>query len=292
MAYRLYNTLRLHGRDTVFFALQALNTINRATKDANNPLVICNSFPKSGTHLLGQILDNMPNAKTWHDIVSVQALSGVMNTGNHIQWKIASAPVGAVVRTHLMCYDEIKEILKKRNHKRFFIYRDLRDVAISHANWVVKEPRIFLHGIYNDLPTFDERLMYSIKGTPLGTPFTSNLSNPDIGLDFRRYLGWISDPDTLAVKFEELVGARGGSTDELRFETIRKIVNHLEIEMSDSEIKSRFSNESLNPSTTRTFNKGKMRQWEEKFTPEHKQAFKAVAGDLLIELGYEKDLNW
>ena len=38
--------------------------------------------------------------------------------------------------------------------------------------------------------------------------------------------------------------------------------------------------------------KGVSGDWRNKFTPEHKARFKEIAGDLLIELGYEKDKNW
>jgi len=32
--------------------------------------------------------------------------------------------------------------------------------------------------------------------------------------------------------------------------------------------------------------------WRTSFTPENKALFKEVAGDLLIQLGYEKDNDW
>lgn len=38
--------------------------------------------------------------------------------------------------------------------------------------------------------------------------------------------------------------------------------------------------------------KGTSRQWVEEFTPQVKTLFKEMQGDLLIQLGYEKDLNW
>jgi hypothetical protein len=40
------------------------------------------------------------------------------------------------------------------------------------------------------------------------------------------------------------------------------------------------------------FRKGVAGDWREVFTEEDKQVFKEVAGELLIELGYEKDDNW
>lgn len=40
------------------------------------------------------------------------------------------------------------------------------------------------------------------------------------------------------------------------------------------------------------YRKGEAGDWQNHFNAEHKQAFKEMYGDLLIRLGYEKDLNW
>jgi hypothetical protein len=32
--------------------------------------------------------------------------------------------------------------------------------------------------------------------------------------------------------------------------------------------------------------------WKNYFTEEHRQIFKEIAGDILVKLEYEKDLNW
>lgn len=43
---------------------------------------------------------------------------------------------------------------------------------------------------------------------------------------------------------------------------------------------------------TSTFRKGTIGNWYDQFSDEHKQAFKNVTGDLLIDLGYEPNNNW
>ena len=293
MAYQTYNTVRLQGRDFIFFTKYLLEKTLAKTKA--KPLIICNSYPKSGTHLLYQILYSLSGLKVWDDIVSVQALCGIMNTSSHIRWKIGSAPSNSIVRSHLMYCDEVKEILQEFNCKVIFIYRDLRDVAVSHARWVTKEKRIFLHQHYLNLNNFDEQLMCSIKGVPLGTPFGSNVSQPDIGQDFLRWRGWIDDPTALAVKFEDLVGVRGNGSETTRLQTIEKIINYLGINLSSAEIETQFASEVMNPQESHTFRKGgkgSIGGWKSLFKEGHKQVFKQVAGNLLIELGYEKDFNW
>ncbi|MGP1383522.1 MAG: sulfotransferase domain-containing protein [Thainema sp.] len=296
MSYQLQDIVRLHGRDTIFATKYWRDKlVNQLQNKGPKRFVICNSYPKSGTHLLYQILYSIPSLYKWDDIVSVQALCGVMNTASHVRWKVGSAPDGSIVRSHLMYCNEVLEIFQEFNCKIFFIYRDLRDVAVSHARWITKEERIFLHKIYETYPDFDAQLMSSIKGVPLGSPFGSNLSQPDVGTDFSRWRGWVTDPNTYAVKFEDLVGERGGGSEEKRLYIVEQILAHLEINLSLEQIKSQFASYVLNPEESHTFKKGgkgSIGGWQAFFKEEHKQAFKEVAGKVLIELGYEQDLSW
>ena len=296
MSYQLRDVLRLHGRDLIFARRYwQERLLNRLRGGAPKSLVICNSYPKSGTHLLYQILYSIQGLKKWDDIVSVQALCGIMNTASHVRWKVGSAPDGSIVRSHLMYDDHILGVLQEFNCKIFFIYRDLRDVAVSHARWVTKEERIFLHDVYKSSPHFDDQLMNSIKGVPLGTPFGSNVSQPDIGTDFSRWKGWVSDSNTCVVKFEDLVGDRGGGSEDKRIYIVEKILDRLEIQMSSQKIKSQFASNALDPGESHTFRKGgkgSIGGWKTVFNEDHKTAFKQVAGQDLIDLGYETGFNW
>ena len=296
MSYQLKYVIRLHGRDLIFATRYWKDKLfNQLRVASPKSLILCNSYPKSGTHLLYQILYSIPDWYKWDDIVSVQALCGIMNTASHVRWKIGSAPTRSIVRSHLMYCDEILDILREFRCKTLFIYRDLRDVAVSHARWITKEERIFLHDLYLNYKSFDKQLMSSIQGVPLGTPFGSNISQPDIGTDFLRWKGWINDPETLAVKFEDLVGERGGGSEDKRLYIVEQILDYLGINLSPKQIESQFASSVLNPEESHTFKKGgkgSIGDWKTVFQESHKEKFKTVAGDLLIELGYEQDLKW
>lgn len=292
MSYQLKNSIRLHGRDLIF---ATRSWKDRLFSQKPKSLVLCNSYPKSGTHLLYQILYSIPDLYKWDDIVSVQALCGIMNTASHVRWKISSAPNRSIVRSHLMYCNEILDILGEFSCKTLFIYRDLRDVAVSHARWVTREERIFLHDIYLKYESFDDQLMSSIKGVPIGSPFCSNVSQPDIGTDFLRWKGWIDDSEVLAIKFEDLVGERGGGSEDKRLHIVEEVLDHLSIYIPSNQIKDKFASYALNPEESHTFKKGgkgNIGGWKTFFKEKHKNAFKEVAGELLVELGYEQNLNW
>jgi hypothetical protein len=50
--------------------------------------------------------------------------------------------------------------------------------------------------------------------------------------------------------------------------------------------------EHIDPGRSPTFRSGRVGGWKEQFSPENKRLFKDVAGELLIRLGYESNLDW
>jgi len=48
----------------------------------------------------------------------------------------------------------------------------------------------------------------------------------------------------------------------------------------------------IRPERSGTFRRGTPGAWQTYFTPAHKRLFKDVAGDLLIQMGYEADHDW
>jgi hypothetical protein len=92
------------------------------------------------------------------------------------------------------------------------------------------------------------------------------------------------------VRFEDLVGDLGGGSKKAQYQLIKHLAGHLRLtlRMSDIERIAEASYSSRSP----TFRKGQMGTWKAELTAEHKEAFKNIAGDLLIDLGYEQDLSW
>ncbi|SER14945.1 Sulfotransferase domain-containing protein [Amphritea atlantica] len=287
MDYQAIERVRLNLRDLYFKGRSAFG--------GSGDYVLCNSFPKSGTHLLSQILTECANVEYWDDIVSVQSLSGVMNTRSHIKSKVLSFPKGCLVKSHLSYDLELSSFLDSVCSAQFFIYRDPRDIVVSHANWVINEPRIFLHKYYKEsLCTFDKCLEASIQGVSIGDSFGMNISNPSLGVDFSRWLPWLEKSNVYSIRFEDIVGERGDGDENKRLDIIADIFRNLNLDLPDDYIE-KFSSNNLDPSKSHTYRKGRkggLGGWSEAFTPKHKELFKSVAGDLLIKLGYETDYNW
>lgn len=67
-------------------------------------------------------------------------------------------------------------------------------------------------------------------------------------------------------------------------------VNYLDVNLSEEQIIKVAKEIFFQRSTT--FRKGQIGDWQNHFKDEHKQAFKEVAGETLINLGYENGYDW
>ena len=165
----------------------------------------------------------------------------------------------------------------------YFIFRDPRDVVVSHVFYVTDmEEQHVHHAYYASLPDFNARLNASILGRP-----DAGVDFPDIAARFAPYLGWLDRPEVLSIHFEDLIN---DSTAALT-----RIMDHLlaraPLPAPRQQILDSLES-SINPKRSPTFRSGKTGEWKKHFTPEHKKIFKDVAGELLVRLGYEKDTDW
>lgn len=107
--------------------------------------------------------------------------------------------------------------------------------------------------------------------------------------NMRNYIPWLSD-DCLLIRFEDLVGAKGGGSGQKQSETVRKLVEHLEIDLSEDKLNQIAGD--VHNANSRTFRKGVIGGWRDEFTAEQSQWFKEKFNDLLVTLGYEEDDAW
>ncbi len=138
------------------------------------PILLGISFPKSGTHLLDQILLGFakvaPFAKRLHSFYAeYEGESGQKRTPDQaLAWLSALHPLD-VASAHLFARPEILARVKSSAYVPYFIFRDPRDVVVSHVYYVTDmEARHVHHDHYQSLPDFDARLKVSILGRPGG----------------------------------------------------------------------------------------------------------------------------
>lgn len=153
------------------------------------------------------------------------------------------------------------------------LVRDGRDVVVS--KYFYEKEFCIANGIYErfEVP-FDEYV-------------------PQVATEWREYiLAWL-DVNPLIYRYEDFL--------QDPFGTLRRVVDGLGVTVSDSQIydaveantKDKFRRALDKTFKHNTFvRKGVAGDWRNHLDEEHIRVFKQVAGDTLIRLGYEKDLNW
>jgi hypothetical protein len=275
-------------RSTVYHMEKAAQRFRFRMQRKDLPVLLGISFPKSGTHLLDQILLGFssvaPYAKRLHSFYAeYDGESGHKRSPEQALTWLDSLRPGDIVSAHLFARPEAVRRVCSPNFIPYFIFRDPRDVVVSHVYYVTDmEARHVHHEYYQSLPDFNARLNASILGRP-----DTNIEFPNIAERFAPYLGWLEREEVLSIHFEDLIDDRASA--------LTRILDHFLARVPLQTPRQRILDSleaSIDPQRSPTFRSGKTGEWEKHFTEEHKTTFKKVAGDLLIQLGYERDHNW
>ncbi|HSJ90177.1 MAG TPA: sulfotransferase domain-containing protein, partial [Anaerolineales bacterium] len=188
-----------------------------------------------------------------------------------------------IASAHLFARPQLVRRVTTAKFVPYFIFRDPRDVVVSHVFYVTDmEARHVHHEYYASLPDFNARLNASILGRP-----DAEVEFPDIATRFKPYLGWLECPEVLIIHFEDLINERAAALSHILDHLLARIALAAPRQAILEALES-----SINPKRSPTFRSGKTGEWRKHFSDKHKRIFKDVAGDLLIRLGYEKDNNW
>ncbi len=246
------------------------------------PKAVANSVPKAGSHLLARCLVLM-------GMVNSRQHAHYLHSQEHIARAFSRLKPGEFLTAHLPYSEFVAQLVVQTASRMVLIIRDPRDVVVSHFYYVTyKDKHHRLRSYYQALPSDDERLLTSIRGIE-PPPGREDLYLPNISQRFRGLLAWQKHGAYL-VRFEDLVGPQGGGDQEKQLEEIRNIARHIGWPLTSSQVEE--IAQRLFYTGSATFRKGTIGDWRNHFREIHKQAFKEVAGDLLVELGYEDSPNW
>ncbi|MCF6136375.1 sulfotransferase domain-containing protein [Pseudalkalibacillus berkeleyi] len=237
-----------------------------------------NSIPKSGTHLMKPLLEGIPNLK--HHAFLFPGRSDQILEHKRI---LSEMSHNHFSNGHIFYSQEYKNLLKLLNIKQLFLYRDPRDIVVSYVHFFDRFPDHQYKKYFNEKNlNLKERLLFIINGSLEGR--RQNINNW-----YHNFLPWRDEENVLAVKYEDLVHSPESQKIELR-----KILKYFNIEPNLSKIEGqiRRMQSNVDPNQSPTYRKGQSGNWKQEFDEEVKAQFKKVTGELLIDLGYEKDMNW
>lgn len=252
------------------------------------PPIFGNSKPKSGSHLLLQILKGftqiMPYKYVQADPVRTITKDGKRRKPAEIVAELKSTPRGVIGWGYVEATPENVAVLCQPDHVNYFIYRDPRDMLVSQVFFATDmQEEHGMHEYYNSLPDFGERLKVAITGID-----REGLHMVNVQQRYEGVFQWLQQKDVMCIRFEDLI--------EDRDATLNAMLD--EVESTGYEIPTPREKavsiliDAIQPKKSHTFRAGKTGSWKQYFTPEHKKLFKEIAGDLLIRLGYEANNDW
>lgn len=236
--------------------------------------IVALSIPKSGSFLLYKCMNLITQKEAKH---AYQAAA-------FTEWE------DYFVTNHELPSAQALEGYNAQNIKGVFIYRDPRDQVLSSAYFFkekLKNPRavampmeeLITEHMYNSCIWWKYVVFVGAE-----LPY-----EPSIMALYDAMLPWACQPYIYTTSFEKLVGPKGGGDRDEQIQEIINIAHHIEHPVS-LERASQIADQLFG--RFETFREGKIGGWRESFSAEHKQICKQVCGDLLISLGYEKDLLW
>jgi hypothetical protein len=213
-------------------------------------------MPKGGTHLLTKLLS------------LIEKELGIQGKGLYKQ-------------AHTM---GIPQYLLNRRLKIILI-RDPRDMIVSSSEWVdwhVKH-KITDPWFINNWPrnSFKKKLKLLL--------FPKKLHHLD-AFECNNILKFTCDKNNLVVRFEDLVGEKGGGNRENQKKTIYSILNYLNISLEEQAIE-KIMNQLWG--NTNTFRKGIIGRGKQYINDKQmKDWMNYRLGHAMLKLGYIEDYNW
>lgn len=252
------------------------------------PAVLGNAMPKSGSHLIIQVLQGLTSLGPFVNPGFPPVNRAEDNT------KLPDAEVlanlrrmrrGDIAYGYVQARQPFINALVRPERATIFIYRDPRDMIVSHVFYATDmHPGHGMHAYYNEqLDDMPARIDAAIRGVEQpGAELSS------IRTKYEAYLGWLQIPEVLCLRFEDLILEREAA--------LNRILDYLEQRGFKPQASRAAAvtalGQAVQPKKSGTFRKGQPGNWREHFTAKNIETFKATTGDLLVQLGYEADGSW
>lgn len=266
--------------------LSGLNQLYRpihAYQYRSYPKVLQTSIPKSGTHLLRMVLEGIgfsPYAlQPFNPYIAIDyEPSGILP-------HLSNTLPGEYFTEHLPWKKQVEEFLCDAGFKILFMYRDPRATAVSWCHHMTKGGTILpFHEYYQGLSNFHKKITTTLEGIP------NNCSANEVAMCpwpefYDHFLPWKKSPAVFSVSFEDLIGSKGGGSDERQLRTIKGIFDYLGCSLSH-EAACRVAEQVYNPSVS-TFRKGQIDAWRNEIDEATETLLNEKLAKQLVEWGYK-----
>jgi hypothetical protein len=246
----------------------------RRIRNPHAPPVFLVSIPKSGTHLLERALCLHPMLyRRLERTLSRKTIEGRFGGLDALAGRLRP---GQVAIAHLRYREGDPDILARHGIKTLFMVRNPRDLLVSLVHYNLDREDIRVHDLYANLPDQKARIRLAIEGDPANRI-------PSIGERLGVYRGWL-DSAALVVRFEDLIGASGGGTEDRQLETLLGIYRHIGVPADGRLVRGIRSK--VFSSASPTFRTGSIGQSKDAFDEELEALYREQVGEIARGYGY------
>ena len=279
---RIRRTLRPAGKTALAILRWKRLTFN------DTPPIFGNSKPKSGSHLLIQILAGLckiaPYKYVTAEPVRTITKGGGRNEKEKILHELQGISRGVIGWGYVEATPENLAFLCQPGRVNYFVYRDPRDLLVSQVFIATNMYEDHgMHEFYKSLPDVGARLKVAITGIS-----QNGLHMVSVKQRYEGVFQWLEQKQVMCIRFEDLIDNRDATLNAMLDEVEK---TGYQIPMPRETALSILV-DAIQPAKSHTFRSGRTGGWKTYFHDEHKKLFKDVAGDLLVRLGYEKDNDW
>jgi hypothetical protein len=262
--------------------------------------VFVNSLPKAGTNLMAKALNSMGLNEKFslgaHLILNDSILAKCrrllwrpfnqgyllgIDTPIEVSKKIIDRKIhllkqGEFATAHIGYTSNLLEKILEEEIAAIVIIRDPRAVLSSFVNYVCSRKE----HIHNKFLTFkDDVEKYK---TALYGGQHDQCSLQPLRVRCESLSQWVLNDKVLTIRFEDLVGAKGGGSDESQFNAINCIAEHIGVEGDNlEEVCGNLFGEGRH-----TFRKGQIDSWKNEIPPSLSINIENELGHILKEWGY------
>jgi len=281
---------------------------------AVDPRIYINAFPKSGTHLMEQLVRCMAfpirAEKPWAGSFMDHSWTTKWAPTRGIYRRLGLIRDGEYCKGHMGFKDAIEMFLWGNRVATVFLYRDLRDVAVSLTYHIIDRHGSHSHPEWYEPLGKDGAMLAVIEGlTGHDEEKGGDVTYQGVVERWNQYAGWLNVPWVEKFKYEELLGDREAEARRLIHYVTRFCVEARGLRVHDipdemvAEKVAQMVEASNDTEHSPTFRKGVSGEWRHEFNEEHVEAFKREdekwaraagleSGSWLVHLGYEDSTDW
>lgn len=246
--------------------------------------LVCNSWPKSGTHVLLELARLVLGHGPWYDERDLKYPNGEDELIRQLRERRAAHGDNFAVKGHFERSAAIEREFRDGGWKHLFVVRDPREVLCSTWRWL-KDLRQHW-GTSQEIMRLDPKAQIQrvITGLPLAYPLSHDAAvawDRPLPERYAKLTAWLDAPDCCVMRYEEITGRAGARRQR---EVLERTLHFLGC--TDRETLARVVAEICNPQSL-TFHTGPASDWETTLDDEARRLFVETGGEELVErLGY------